>query len=120
MSFMDSPYYHQEVQDLEVLQRKVEEYYHVMHLVEGDHEARKDFLHVLYALVEKEQCLWTRLQLDNSAEAKDIMASLEKEAHAGGVAPHHTLPSYHHELKENIIQELKSLGEDLETSVDID
>ena len=39
MNFMESPYYLQELQDLEVLQRRVEEYYHVMRQVENDPEA---------------------------------------------------------------------------------
>ena len=34
MNFMESPYYLQELQDLEVLQRRVEEYYHVMKMVD--------------------------------------------------------------------------------------
>lgn len=114
MKFMESPYYQQELQDLEILQRRVEEYFHVMEKVNDDVEIRKEYLHTLYAMVEKEQSLWTRLQLDNSAAAKDIMDTLETEAHHNGVPPHHTLPSYHYELKGNIKLELESLGEDLE------
>ena len=121
MRFMESPYYQQEVQDLEVLQRRVQEYSHIMQIMgEGDIELRKEFLHALYAMVEKEQNLYTRLQLDNSAEAKDMMAKLNDEAHESGVPPHHDLPSYHYELKNNIKMELKSMGEDLDSPVDID
>ena len=120
MKFLDSPYYRQEVQDLEVLQRRVAEYNHLMHVIGDDLELRKEFLHTLYALIEKEQSLYTRLQLDNSAEAKDVMASLNEEAHESGVPPHYDLPTYHYELKNNIRTELESYGEDLDAVVDID
>ena len=121
MKFMESPYYQQEVQDLEVLQRRVQEYSHIMHIMgEGDIELRKEFLHALFAMVEKEQNLYTRLQLDNSAEAQDMMEQLNQEAHESGVPPHHDLPSYHYELKNNIKEELKAMGEDLDSEVDID
>ena len=120
MNFMDSPYYLQELQDLEVLQRRVEEYYHVMKMVDRDVEVRKEFLHTLYAMIEKEQSLYTRLQLDGGEEAKEVMAALTAEAHESGVPPHHTLPSYHFELKENIKLELMQLGEDLDEWPDMD
>ena len=83
-------------------------------------ELRKEFLHALYAMVEKEQNLYTRLQLDNSAEAQDMMQRLNDEAHESGVPPHHDLPSYHYELKNNIKMELQGYGEDLDSPVDID
>ena len=121
MKFMESSYYQQEVFDLEVLQRRVSEYSHLMHIMGEDNlELRKEFLHALYAMVEKEQNLYTRLQLDNSAEAKDMMAKLNDEAHESGVPPHHDLPSYHYELKNNIKMELEGMGEDLDAPVDID
>ena len=120
MNFMDSPYYLQELQDLEVLQRRVEEYYHVMQMVDQDVEVRKEFLHTLYAMIEKEQSLYTRLQLDGGEEALEVIAALTAEAHESGVPPHHSLPSYHFELKENIKLELLQLGEDLDEPVDID
>ena len=120
MKFMESPYYQQEVQDLEVLQRRVQEYSHIMQIMGDDIELRKEFLHALFAMVEKEQNLWTRLQLDNSAEAQDMMQKLNDEAHESGVPPHHDLPSYHFELKNNIKMELQSLGEDLDSEVDLD
>ena len=120
MNFMESPYYLQELQDLEVLQRKVEEFYHVMKQVDRDPEVRKEFLHTLYAMIEKEQSLYTRLQLDGGEEAMQVIASLTAEAHESGVPPHHTLPSYHFELKENIKLELLQLGEDLDAEVDLD
>ena len=120
MNFMESPYYLQELQDLEVLQRRVEEYYHVMQMVDQDVEVRKEFLHTLYAMIEKEQSLYTRLQLDGGEEALEVIAALTAEAHESGVPPHHSLPSYHFELKENIKLELLQLGEDLDEPVDID
>ena len=120
MNFMESPFYLQELQDLEVLQRRVEEYYHVMKQVERDDEIRKEFLHTLYAMIEKEQSLYTRLQLDGGEEAQQVIAALTAEAHESGVPPHHTLPSYHFELKENIKLELMQLGEDLDDWPDMD
>ena len=120
MNFMESPFYMQELQDLEVLQRRVEEYYHVMKQVQADDEIRKEFLHTLYAMIEKEQSLYTRLQLDGGEEAKEVIAALTAEAHESGVPPHHTLPSYHFELKENIKLELMNLGEDLDDWPDVD
>ena len=120
MKFMESPYYQQEVYDLEVLQRRVQEYSHIMQVIGDDMELRKEFLHALYAMVEKEQNLYTRLQLHNSVEAKDMMEQLNQEAHESGVPPHHDLPSYHYELKNNIRLELEQMGEDLDSEVDID
>ena len=120
MKFMESPYYQQELMDLEVLQRRVAEYAHLMHIIENDIELKKEFLHTLYAMVEKEQSLYTRLQLDNSPEARDLMDKLNEEAHESGVPPHHSLPSYHYELKNNIRLELESLGEDLDEEVGLD
>jgi hypothetical protein len=121
MTFYESPYYQQEVADLEYLQSQVHESFYLMHLHPDKKSYKEEFLHGLYAQVEKEQCLITRLQLDGSEEAQNIIADLEEQAREAGMAPHHSLPTYHIELKNNIKMELKELtGEDLDLEVDID
>lgn len=121
MKFFDSPYYQQEIADLEFIQSRVHEAYYMMSMRPDDLSFKEEFLHNLYAQVEKEQCLFTRLMLDGSREAKDIMLELEEQAKEAGMAPHHSLPTYHMELKENIKLELKELtGEDLDIPPEID
>ena len=66
------------------------------------------------------QCLLTRLRLDGSEEAKEVIGELTERAIASGMAPHHNLQSYHYELKNNIILELKDMGEDVDSPVEID
>ena len=122
MKFYESPYYHKEVAELEELQEKVERCFIMMNMASGlgEREIHVEFLHNLYAMVEKEQCLLTRLRLDGSEEAKEVIGELTERAIASGMAPHHNLQTYHYELKENIKLELKDLGQDLDSTVDID
>ena len=120
MKFFDSPYYQQEVADLEFIQSRVHASYYMMSMMPEDSSYREEFLHNLYAQVEKEQCLFTRLMLDGSQEAKDVMEELEEQAKQSGMPPHHSLPTYHIELKTNIKLELKELtGEDLDEIPDV-
>ena len=122
MKFFESPYYHKEVADLEDLQQKVEKCFILMSMSGGlaEREIHIEFLHNLYAMVEKEQCLLTRLRLDGSEEAVEVIEQLTQQAIDCGMEPHHNLQSYHYELKNNIILELKELGEDIETPVELD
>ena len=122
MKFYESPYYHKEVAELEELQEKVERCFIMMNMSSGlgEREIHVEFLHHLYAMVEKEQCLLTRLRLDGSQEAQDVIGELTQRAIDSGMAPHHNLQSYHYELKENIKLELKDLGQDIDSTVDID
>jgi len=125
MKFFESPYYQQEVSDLEYLQEKVEELHLLMNHTSGKSlesqiELQVEFLHSLYAMVEKEQCLLVRLQLDGTEEAKGVINELYTKALEAGMAPHHTLSSYHMELKQNIKIELKQItGEDLDDPVEM-
>ena len=122
MKFFDSPYYQQEVADLEVLQDQVERYFVLMHMSDGlgAREIKVEFLHTLYAMVEKEQTLLTRLQLDGSQEAQEVISELQTRAIESGMAPHYNLNQYHYELKNNIKSELEELGEDLNSPVELD
>ena len=63
MKFYESPFYQQDVIDLQTLQSRVQELFVLMH-VQEDNEVRVEFLHALYAMIEKEQCLLVRLQLE--------------------------------------------------------
>ena len=120
MKFFESPFYQQDVIDLQTLQSRVQELFVLMH-VQEDNEVRVEFLHALYAMIEKEQCLLVRLQLDGTKEAQDVMADLHKNAIEAGMEPHYTLQTYHLEMKKNIKLELKELtGEDLDAEVEID
>ena len=119
MSF-ESPFYHQDVADLEVLQKRMAEINTIIRMAPEDKDLRIEFLHTLYALVEKEQCLLVRLQLDDTPEAREVIHGLYTEAIESGMPPHHNLSSYHYELKNNIKEELKSMGEDLDSEADID
>ena len=122
MKFFESPYYHQEVADLEVLQDQVERCFVMMNMAGGmgGRQIQVEFLHTLYAMVEKEQTLLTRLQLDGSEEAQEVIQELTERAISSGMAPHYNLSQYHYELKNNIRTELKDLGEDLDSPVEID
>ena len=122
MKFFESPYYLKEVAELEELQQQVEKCFILMNMSGGlaEREIHIEFLHTLYAMVEKEQCLLTRLRLDGSEEAVNVIDELTQRAKESGMAPHHNLQSYHYELKNNIILELKDMGEDVETPVEMD
>ena len=120
MKFMDGPFYKQEVQDLEDLQNKVEQYHALLRVTGDIREVKIEYLHTLYALVEKEQGLFVRLQLDGSEEAHKIMDELTEQAHESGVPPHYSLPEYHYSLKRDIKIELEALGQDLDDPVNLD
>ena len=120
MKFYESPFYQQDVIDLQTLQSRVQELYDLMSIQE-DNDVRVEFLHSLYAMIEKEQCVLVRLQLDGSEEALEVMEDLHKSAVESGMEPHYTLQTYHLEMKKNIKLELKELtGEDLDAEVEID
>ena len=120
MKFYDSPYYQQDVIDLHTLQARVQELFVLMNIQE-DNEIRVEFLHTLYAMIEKEQCLLVRLQLDGTDEARQVMTDLHQNALEAGMEPHHSLQTYHIQQKNNIKMELKELtGEDLDDEVVID
>ena len=120
MKFFESPFYQQDVIDLQTLQARVQELFVLMNIQE-DNDVRVEFLHTLYAMIEKEQCLLCRLQLDGTKEAQEVMTDLHKNAVEAGMQPHHSLQTYHLEQKNNIKLELKELtGEDLDAEVEID
>ena len=120
MKFYESEFYQQEVEDLMLLQHRLEEYHKIIDIMGMSPDIKIEYLHTLFAAVEKEQALYTRLQLNNTEEAKEMMAQLHTEAIESGMPPHYTLPSYHYELKNNIKDELRELGEDIDEEVVID
>mgnify|MGYP003349952416 CR=1 FL=1 len=92
MKFYESPYYLQEIAELQELQEKVERCFIMMNMASGlgEREIQVEFLHNLYAMVEKEQCLLTRLRLDGSEEAVNVIDELTQKnnivlATGGGV-----------------------------------
>ena len=107
MKFYESEFYQQEVEDLMLLQHRLEEYHKIIDIMGMAPDIKIEYLHTLFAAVEKEQALYTRLQLNNTDEAKEMMAQLHTEAIESGLPTHYTL-SYHYELKNNIKEELRA------------
>ena len=74
-----------------------------------------EYYHHYYALVEKQQILWTRLKLMDKPELSGLEIAIEQVCEALGKPPSQGVEQFHTALKEEIKFSLSELtGEDLD------
>ena len=88
MSIEESPFGMQEVAEMEMLQAKVDSLHEDIlnnPALDTDVQVGLEMLHTLYALVEKQLIIFTRLKLSEDDHDKEIMQNLIDQAYEEGV-----------------------------------
>ena len=123
MSIHDSPFGLKEAEEVMELQERLKFMQNMINSMDDeeelDPEFTVDFLHTLYALIEKQLIVTIRLQLSEDEVDKLMLQQLNKEAKEE-MGEYDTLYEYlinrKQEIKEKIIE---LTGEDLDESVDL-
>ena len=121
MKFTEEPLIQQGLEEIEELQKKVLELVKVLSIKPEDEVIAIEYLHTLYACVDKEHIMYTRLELcDNNKEAREFREHLDREARKAGMPDNLTVSKYCTMMKDDIKKKLSMLGQELEENVDID
>jgi hypothetical protein len=125
MSLHDSPFALKESEELEQLQERLRFLYDIINSMEDDEELdpdmSSDFFHTLYALIDKQLVLYTRLQLSSDEVDKLMMEELNINARQEGMRPDEDLYQYLMRRRKDVREKIIELtGEDLEKEVDLD
>lgn len=125
MSLHDSPFALKESEELEQLQERLRFLYDIINSMEDDEELdldmSSDFFHTLYALIDKQLVLYTRLQLSNDEIDKLMMEDLNINARQEGMRQDEDLYQYLMRRRKDVREKIIELtGEDLEKEVDLD
>lgn len=125
MSLHDSPFALKESEELEELQERLRFLYDIINSMEDDEELdpdmSSDFFHTLYALIDKQLVLYTRLQLSDDEVDKLMMEKLNINARQEGMRPNEDLYQYLMRRRRDVREKIIELtGEDLEKEVDLD
>lgn len=125
MSLHDSPFALKESEELEQLQERLRFLYDIINSMDDDDEVdpdmSSDFFHTLYALIDKQLVLYTRLQLSDDKVDKVMMEELNMNARQEGMRPDEDLYQYLIRRRKNVREKIIELtGEDLEREVDLD
>ena len=109
------------IEDIADLQSRVLELYGLVSVTPEDDEIAIEYLHTLYACVEKEHIMYTRLSLSENEhpEAKQFKEELDQKAKDAGIPSSMTIPQYCTQIKEEIKVKLNRLGQDLENIDDL-
>ena len=107
-------------ESLEIVAGLQEEVYHRVASVNSMSVSMEDLIeyyHYLYALLEKQQILLTRLQLLNDEKINGIIQGIEMVADAFGRDPEQGLQAWHTMMKNDTISALEELtGEIIDPS----
>ena len=119
MSLHDSPFALKESEELQELQERVQFLYDIINSMDDDEELdpnlTSDFFHTVYALIEKQLILYTRLQLSEDETDKLMMEDLNFNARQDGMKPGENLYQYLMRRREDVRAHLIELtGEDLD------
>ena len=90
---------------------------------EKDSEHLEEYYHHFYALMEKQQVLWTRLKLMGRESLYGILIAIEEVCDALGKPPSMSVEAFHKATREEIKKSLSELtGEDLDNydGIDVD
>ena len=116
MSFMESPHVQRAIEETYFLRERLIKQMEILGSgKELDLEMSIDYMHTLYALVEKEHSLHTRLRLSNDTEALVAAAELDGAMIASISDDFINADHYYRTLKNDIKRNLSMLSdEDLE------
>lgn len=109
------------MEEIAELQQKVLNLNALLAITPEDDELAIEYLHTLYACVEKEHIMYTRLSLSEHEhdEAKQFREELDKKAREAGIPVNMKIPEYCTRIKEDITKKLSALGQDLENIDDL-
>ena len=123
MSIHDSPFGLKEAEEVMELQERLKFMQNMINSMDDeeelDPEFTVDFLHTLYALVEKQLIVTIRLQLSEDEVDKLMLQQLNKEAKEE-MGEYDTLYEYLINRRQDVREKIIELtGEDLDESVDL-
>ena len=120
MSFFDSPQVQQGLEEIEFLRTRMIRQTEIVLATQGeDKEMAIEYLHTLFALVEKEHGLYTRFRLSNDSEALIAASELDGAKVAASHPEFVNADSFYRGLKGDIKRALIEIsGEDLDEPVD--
>ena len=115
MSFLDSPQVQQGLEESNFLRdRLIRQTEIVMATMGEDREVAIEYLHTLYALIEKEHGLYTRFRLSNDSEALLAASQLDGAKVAADLPEFVNADEFYRKLKEDLKQAIFEVtGEDM-------
>ena len=79
-----------------------------------------EYFHTLYALVEKQHVVYTRLSLSKDPEAMELAEGIKMTSKMLGMRSDMNVFDFYGAMKNDIKQHLKLLGQDLDSPLDED
>ena len=116
MSFLDSPQVKRGLEEAHFLRDRLIEQTEMVLMTQGeDKELATEYLHTLYALVEKEHGLYLRFRLSNDTEALVAASQLDGSKIAAANPEFVNADSFYRALKDDIKRAITALtGENLD------
>lgn len=120
MSFLDSPQVKRSLDEALFLRNRLQEQTQIILLTGGeDVEIATEYLHTLYALVDKEHGLYTRFRLSSDTEALIAASELDGAKVAAKSPEFKNADAFYRALKEDVKRAISKIsGEDLDEPVD--
>ena len=124
MSLHDSPFAMKESEEIVQLQERLRFLQDIVNTMDDeddmDEEFSSDFMHTLYALVEKQLIIVVRLKLSEDEIDKLMLESLNEDARKEGMPVGTDLYSYLVQRRQDIRDRIEEItGEDLDDPVDL-
>jgi hypothetical protein len=115
MSFLDSPQVQQGLEEAHFLrERLIRQTEVVMATMGEDKEVAIEYLHTLYALIEKEHGLYTRFRLSNDSEALIAASELDGAKVAADLPEFVNADEFYRKLKDDLKEAIFDVtGEDM-------
>jgi len=116
MSFFDAPHVKRAIEEANFLRRRLDNQTQIVLKTQGqDEQVALEFLHTLYATVEKEHQLYLRFRLSDNDEALEAAAQLDGAKVAAEHPDFASGDQFYRKLKEDIKQALSAMDDtDLE------
>ena len=121
MSFLDSPFVKQSIEEADFLRARLIDLTLVVHESRGaDKEVALEYLHCLYGLIEKAHLLYTRLRLSNDTAALIVASQLDGAKVAAESVDYVNGDHFYRTLKDDVKSALRSMDDtDLDEPVDM-
>lgn len=112
MSFLDAPHVKRSIEEATFLRnRLIEQTENVLNTRGEDKEVALEYLHTLYALVEKEHLIHTRLRLSNDQEALMAASQLDGSKIAASHPDFVNADQFYRALKDDIKRALEQIDD---------
>ena len=110
MSYLGSEFIQQEVEEMQFLQSLVSAMADEAEMTDSV-EYLIEYYHTLYALLDKQHVIYTRLSLTDDMEATIMATQLSEEANRIGKEPNISMSQFYSQSKKDIQHELELLGD---------